>query len=179
LESIRRSDVDISPAHERLLGSLLDAMQRLCAEEPGRLKLLAEFGGRETFLHGDLWPKNIIVAPNPDGGYQPRLIDWDQASAGPISYDLSTFLYRFRPSERPWILELYRSAVAFHGWTLPRNEVLAELLETAEWARLANCIIWPAKDVLAHRADWPWQELELVEQWIRAAGPILPIARQA
>ena len=178
LESIRRPDVEISSEHERSLNRLFDAMQRLLAEEPRRVQILAEFGGRETLLHGDLWPKNIIVTPKADGGYQPHLIDWDQASVGPVSYDLSTFLFRFPPSDRPWILELYRSALARHGWTLPPDELLAELLETAEWARLANCIIWPAKDVLAHRADWPWQELELVEQWIGAAGPILPIARE-
>jgi hypothetical protein len=179
LESLRRPDVAISSEHEQLLGNLLDAMQRLRAEEPRRVRSLAEFGGRETLLHGDLWPKNIIVTPKADGGYQPRLIDWDQASVGPVSYDLSTFLFRFPRSDRPWILELYRSAIARHGWILPPDELLVELLETAEWARLANCIIWPAQDVLAHRADWPWQELELVAQWISAAGPILPMARQA
>jgi hypothetical protein len=179
LESIRRPGIKISSERDRLLSRLLDAMQRLRAEEPRRVQSLAEFGGRETLLHGDLWPKNIIVTSKPDGRYEPRLIDWDQVSVGPVSYDLSTFLFRFPPGDRPWILELYRSALARHGWTLPPDELLAELLETAEWARLANCIIWPAKDVLAHRADWPWQELELVEQWICAAGPILPIARQA
>ena len=90
-------------------------------EESERAQVLAALGGPETLLHGDLWPTNVIVLPDGDA-VRVRLIDWDEAAAGPIGFDLSTFLLRFDPSHRRWILDIYRQAVdRLAGWELPRR----------------------------------------------------------
>src|SRR5213078_1507398 len=101
---------------------------------------LAELGGPETLLHGDLWAINVFVLPTATG-LQARLIDWDHAAVGPIIYDLSTFLLRFPANERPWILDSYRAAIAPAGWQLPGATDLNLMFETAELARFANRII--------------------------------------
>src|SRR5256885_9944571 len=84
-----------------------------------------------------------------------RHINWDHAAVGPVSYDLSTFLYRFPKPERPWILEAYRRAVAPAGWHLPPTWLLNVVFETAEYARYANRIIWPAVALLEQRDSGP------------------------
>ena len=90
--------------------ALLARMGDLAQEESERAEVLAAAGGPETLLHGDLWPTNAIVLSNGDG-VRVRLIDWDEAAAGPSWFDVSTFLLRFDPSHRPWILDAYRRAV--------------------------------------------------------------------
>src|SRR6266542_6642908 len=75
---------------DRLLGRLYKLRDAL----PQRAQALAELGGPETLLHGDLWAINVFVIPTANGLHA-RLIDWDHAAVGPASYDLSTFLLRF------------------------------------------------------------------------------------
>src|SRR5207247_1903938 len=72
-------------------------------------------GRPEPLLHGDLWTINAFVEHTP-AGPRARLVDWDRVGVGPFSYDLSTFLFRFPPEQRPRILECYRQAVAAAGW---------------------------------------------------------------
>jgi len=86
---------------------------------------------------------------------------------GPFSYDLSTFLFRFPPAERPWVLEYYRKAVTRAGWRLAPARELQLLFDTAERARYANRLIWPALALLQERADWGFPELAEVERWFR------------
>ncbi len=98
LEALRRAPLELSSDRADLCDRLLDRLGRLSQEQSARAQALEELGGPETLLHGDLWTTNTFVMPVP-GGFQARLIDWDHAAVGPISYDLSTFLMRF-PSER-------------------------------------------------------------------------------
>jgi Ser/Thr protein kinase RdoA (MazF antagonist) len=149
-------------------------LERLLERAPERRRLVDECGGPETLLHGDLWPKNVLVEHPAGGGMRARLIDWDRAAVGPVSYDLSTFLSRFPARDRRWILERYRAAMARAGWALPGDRELALLLDVAESSRLANCVIWPARDALECGAQWAWDELALVDGWFAAAQPILP-----
>ena len=111
-------------------------------------------------------------------GPQARLIDWDHAAVGPISYDLSTFLLRFPRERRPWILDLYRQSVARAGWRLPTAEDLNLLFETAELARFANRVIWPALAIANDGAEWGFDELSEVERWFEDLEPVLPEASQ-
>jgi len=102
------------------------------------------------------------------------LIDWDRAGVGPISYDLSTFLLRFPTRYRLWILELYRETIGHAGWCLPSARDLNLLFETAECARYANRVIWPAIALSRERAEWGYDELAAVEQWFELLEPVLP-----
>src|SRR5437762_13053442 len=95
------------PQQTSVVARLLKRLDKLRQELPHRARALAAWGGPETLLHGDLWGINVFVIPTPRGLHV-RLIDWDHASVGPASYDISTFLVRLPPQERAWVLEVYR-----------------------------------------------------------------------
>ena len=172
LEDLLPPKVEPTPEQAALRDRLLGRLYRLHAELPERVRMLEALGGPDTLLHGDLWTGNALVAPTADG-FTARLIDWDHAAVGPVSYDVSTFLYRFPRDERPWILEAYRRAVARAGWRPPPTEDLNALFETAEFARYANRVIWPAVALLQERAAWGWEQLAEVERWFEAFEPAL------
>src|SRR5262249_35120122 len=132
LEALRPPAVHLSPERSALRDRLLGRLDRLQREESRRAQVIQESGGPEALLHGDLWPKNVLVVPR-DGRVQARLIDWDRAGVGPVTYDLSAFLGRFPAQDRPWILDRYRQAVGRFGWQLPPAAVLNLLFETAEY----------------------------------------------
>ena len=161
------------PEQRALRERLLERLHQLRDELPQRAQALTELGGPETLLHGDLWAINVFVLPTATG-LQARLIDWDHAAVGPISYDLSTFLLRFPANERPWILDSYRAAVAPAGWQLPGATDLNLMFETAELARFANRIIWPAIALVMDQASWGFDELAEVEEWFENLEPVLP-----
>jgi Ser/Thr protein kinase RdoA (MazF antagonist) len=176
LGALERSPGGLHPERAAVCARLLGRLRQLRDEGPARAQALNEFGGPETLLHGDLWPKNVLVCPGA-GGPRVRLIDWDRAGVGPVSYDLSTFLSRCPASERPGLLELYREATRHLGWRWPSAAAWNVLFETAEQARLANCIIWRARDACEGHAEWAFQELASLERWLEELQPILPVGR--
>lgn len=156
--------------HERLLNRLYS----LRGELPARAQAFEEWGGPETLLHGDLWPTNTFVIPT-DHGLHARLIDWDLSGVGPASYDLSTFLLRFAPCHRPWILDAYTQDVARAGWQMPPPHILNFLFETEEYARFANRVIWPSIALLQEQVSWAWDELAMVDEWFEDLRPVIPV----
>src|SRR5262249_4152158 len=100
LEGLRAPDVELSPDRQALRDRLLGRLYRLADEAHRRTAALRQLGGPDALLHGDLWPKNALALPDGDH-FRARLIDWDRAGVGPVSYDLSTFLGRFPPRARP------------------------------------------------------------------------------
>ena len=173
LEGLVPPRVEATPEQRALRCRLLIRLYRLRDELPGRVQMLETLGGPETLLHGDLWTTNTFVATTSDG-LVARLIDWDHTAVGPASYDLSTFLYRFPKRDRPWILEAYRQRVADGGRRLPPDRELNLLFETAEYARYANRVIWPAAAILQQNAAWGWEQLAEVERWFDALELALP-----
>ncbi len=172
LEGLVPPRVKPTPEQRALRSRLLVRLCQLRDELPGRVRL-ETLGGPETLLHGDLWTTNTFVATTGDG-LVARLIDWDHAAVGPASYDLSTFLYRFPRRERLWILEAYRRRAAGGGRFLPPDRELNLLFETAEYARYANRVIWPAAAILQQNAAWGWEQLTEVERWFDALELALP-----
>jgi thiamine kinase-like enzyme len=202
-------------ARSPLRESLLKRLHQMLDELPQRAQALAQWGGPETLLHGDLWAINVFVIPDaaagvppagrsdgraaapehsngsPDGkvpsstagrtppaAWRARLIDWDHAAVGPATYDLSTFLLRFPSEDRPWVLELYRQAVAEAGWRLPDERELNLLFETHEYARFANRIIWPAIALVQDRGEWGYDALAEIDEWFEQFGPVLPVGAE-
>ncbi len=149
---------------------LLERISALMGELPTRLKMMKELSGPETLLHGDLWPSNVFVLP--DG--QVRLIDWDRAGAGPIAYDLSTFILRFPPNQRSALMEMYREAAHPAGWEIPSDKDLNIIFETYEYARYACLIIWPAIALWESSAAWALEQLEEIERWFNAWEVVFP-----
>src|SRR5205823_1467708 len=124
----------------KLRDRLLARLHSLSEQTVARAEASADLGLPETLLHGDLWTINFIMQRQATG-FHARLIDWDCAGVGPVTYDLSTFLLRFPKMERTWITQYYEEQI---GWSLPDYSELNFLFETAEYARFANRIIWPA-----------------------------------
>src|SRR5437762_1330432 len=137
------------------------------------IRRLGSAAGAEKRLHGDRRSTNTFVATTVDA-LVAGLIDGDHAAVGPASYDLSTCLYRFPRRERPWILEAYRRRAAGGGRFLPPDPELNLLFETAEYARYANRVIWPAAAILQQNAAWGWEQLTEVERWFDALELALP-----
>jgi hypothetical protein len=171
LRSIGSRRHGLQPEQRELADRLLGRMERLYAERHERARLLAALGGPPTLLHGDLWTTNVVIVEHADGG-EPRLIDWDHAGVGSVSYDLSTFLYRFPPASRPGILGSYREAAARHGRRLPSDADLNVLFETAECARYA-CCMGEAARYAAARESWAFDELAQIEGWFERLEPVL------
>ena len=171
LEVIETSS--LSPDRRALRDRLSRRVDALLAEEPGRTRRLREAGWPVTLLHGDLWPQNVLLSPRGDGG-RARLIDWDQARVGPVVYDLSTFVSRFSPHTRIPVLRLYGRAVRTAGWRLPGPADLNDAFETAEYARLASCLISPA-EAAGEGADWAFEDLGAVDRWFAELRSVLPV----
>jgi hypothetical protein len=152
---------------------LLERVYELVEDAPRRVKMMEESGGPDTLLHGDLWPKNVFVTPN-GKGMRAQLIDWDHVGAGPFSYDLSTFLYRSAPEERPWILQQYRAAVEREGWQLPGLDELNLLFHTAESSRYVHCVLFAAMALVHDDADWAVQDIIDWDGYFAALRPPLP-----
>jgi Ser/Thr protein kinase RdoA (MazF antagonist) len=165
-----RSDADATAARD----ALLQRMNDLKKQEPERAQAVAASAGPETLLHGDLWPSNVIIVPNGDT-LRVRLIDLDEAAAGPIGFDLSTFLLRFNSSHRRWILDTYRQAVdRLAGWELPPEQDLNVIFETAAYARLLSLLVWNVAAAADGESDWLPARLVEMAEWLDAVSPVLP-----
>lgn len=167
-DSIRNLKIlspDAPPGDVELTHRLLERMERIYDERVERDRLLAASGEGDTLLHGDLWTTNTLVSPH---GHRrtARLIDWDHTGVGPAVYDVSTFLLRFTPQDRAWILGRYREALGRRGRSLPDTGVLNRLFETAEFARYACCLA-EAAYVAASGERWGFEEMAEIEGWFR------------
>jgi hypothetical protein len=161
---------DAVPARD----ALLHRLEGLRRQESGRAQALAAAGGPETLLHGDLWPTNTIVVSHGDPD-QVCLIDWDEAAVGPAAFDVSTFLLRFDPADRAWILDSYRRAVdRLAGWGLPATEDLNSIFETMAYARLASLLVWSIAAADRGEPDALRKRLTELVGWIDAVAPVLP-----
>jgi len=172
LESFDAVEGARARARREVRDRLLERLWALRESVPRRARLMEALGSPETFLHGDLWTINAVVSASAQGP-QARLIDWERAGVGPITYDLSTFLYRFPPSERSWILQQYRDEIRRAGWYLPDAADLNVLFETAECARYANRIVWPAMGALGDNSESDFDELAQILGWFEALEPVL------
>jgi hypothetical protein len=171
LESIGSAGARISHQQAELRDRLLDRMERLYGERHARAIQLRAHGGPDTLLHGDLWTNNTLVIERA-GGVEARLIDWDHGGVGPVSYDLSTFLYRFPREHRHSVLAQYREAATRRGHWLPADRDLNLLFETAENARYACCLAEAA--LAASRGNrWGFEELAEIETWFDRLEPVL------
>ena len=174
LMAISSGPAPLQAAQQRLIDKLLEKLSELWAQRNYRAEALANCGGPETLLHGDLWTTNIFVMPGDK--LQARLIDWDHIGVGQISYDLSTYLLRFPAERRQSVLDCYQAAVEPLNWELPAAEDFNLLCETAELARLSTATLWSAINACEHPTDWAFAELNEISQWFEALQPLLPVA---
>jgi hypothetical protein len=154
--------------------ALLHRMDDMHGQESVRAQVLRAAGGPETLLHGDLWPTNMLVASDRDA-VRVCMVDWDEAAVGPAGFDLSTFLLRFDPADRAWILDAYRRAVdRLAGWELPTEADLNSLFETTAYARLASLLVWSIAALDGGPPDPLLERLAELAGWIDEVAPVLP-----
>ena len=170
LEALQTSGIAAPAEYAGLAARLLTRLRGLLTDADRRAAVFARSGGPDTLLHGDLWTINTFVVSMPDG-LRACLVDWDRVGVGPYSYDLSTLLVRFPLEARAGVLDTYRRAVARAGWFLPSLGDLNLMCETAELARYANRVIWPALALVREQAAWGFSELAEVERWFEALDP--------
>jgi hypothetical protein len=171
LDAIEPPMISLSREQAQVRERLRRRLARLLDDATRRAEVMEAAGGPATMLHGDLWTTNILIDPTGDGV---RLIDWDRVGAGPFSYDLSILLYRFGAEARAWILDRYRKAVVRTGWRLAPVAELNLLFDTAECARYAYRISWPAIALLRDGAQWGFGELAEIDGWFEALAPVIP-----
>lgn len=176
LDALQPATGERSQEQADLLDRLRARLEKLADEEARRTRVMGEHSGPETLLHGDLWPENVFVITG-DSGIEVRLIDWDHAAVGPIHYDLSTFLNRFPSEHRREILKTYLACIDIEGWRVPGLDDWNVLFETAELARIANRIIWPAI-AIGDGESWGYDELKEIERWFEVLQPTLPLTSQ-
>ena len=156
--------------------ALLTRLHELQGQEADRAHAITAVGAPETLLHGDLWPSNAIVVEN-GAGVGVRLVDWDEAAAGPAWFDMSTLLLRFDPSQRRWVLNLYEKAVdRIAGWRSPPEPELNLAMETAAYSRLASLLVWSVAAAGESRPEWLFERLAAMPEWLDAVEPVLPPA---
>jgi thiamine kinase-like enzyme len=173
LETLASAGIETPSEYAGLADRLLDRLVALLADTPRRAQVFERAAGPDTLLHGDLWTINAFVVAAGDG-LRARLVDWDRMGVGPFSYDLSTFLFRFPAAERPAILQRYKDAVANAGRRVASPLELAVLFDTAERARYANRVIWPALALMQEHAAWGFPELAEVERWFQTLDSASP-----
>jgi Phosphotransferase enzyme family len=171
LDALEPPALLLSREQAELRDRLRHRLDRLLDDAPRRARVMAEAGGPDTMLHGDLWTTNILL--HNAGRHGIRLIDWDRVGAGSFSYDLSILLNRFAAYDRVWILNCYRTAVARAGWRLAPVPELNLLFDTAECARYACCLSWPAIALLHDGADWGFAALAEIDAWFQALEPVI------
>ncbi len=171
VESIGSAGSPLDDEGAALRERLLERLGRLHDERGERARALADGGGPDTLLHGDLWPTNVLLLKR-NGGLEARLIDWDHAGVGPLAYDLSTLLYRLPPQHRSGVLTAYRKAAGRRGLRLPPDQSLERLFETAECARYACCLADAALGAAAGER-WGFQQMAEIETWFAGLEPVL------
>jgi aminoglycoside/choline kinase family phosphotransferase len=167
-----------SEFHASSLDDAVNALRALRPETQKRARLrrsLLEFlaaparvvDAPETLLHGDLWATNILPGP--------KLIDWDKAGVGPLTYDLGTLLAQFPGERRERLLALYLESVSSLGWKPPSRDELNGVFEASERARIAQNVIWISLGLLeGNHVDWYWSELARRHRWLEELEPVLP-----
>ena len=174
LEALLTREGHLSPERRGLVDRLLSDMRALLPQQARRAEVLEKYGGPETLLHGDFWPINVMVQQ--DGqAFRAWLIDWDHVGVGPVSYDVSNFLAHFPRHQRQWILSRYLEVMRRLGWYFSPDTEWNLLFDTAECSMLATEVYWAVSAILEDRTEWAFDNLAIVEQWIRMLEPILPL----
>lgn len=119
-----------------------------------------------AFVHGELYPSNVVVA-EVDGG-TPRIapVDWELAGTGPYALDLAALVSGWRSEERLSMCRAFHESLAERR---PDAPTFAELLEAVSLCRLVLALQWIgwARDWRApeaHRHDWVAEALGLLDE---------------
>jgi Ser/Thr protein kinase RdoA (MazF antagonist) len=150
-EFLRRKHAVNSAQARRRFGRLADRYDRV-------IERLLELP--RTFIHGELYPSNVIVRPTKQGR-QICPIDWELAGLAPGVIDLAALTAGDWPEDkRRKMVAAYREACEpVKNW--PPS--LAELMEAVSWCQLHLAVQW-----LGWAAEWSPPEPQ-AQDWLREA----------
>ncbi|MQA73299.1 MAG: phosphotransferase [Solirubrobacterales bacterium] len=115
-----------------------------------------------TFVHGELYPSNVLVRRERRPGVYP--VDWEMAAVGPGAIDLAALVGGWGPDQRQSLALAYLEGLGAAGGRAPELE---ELMTDLSRCRLALALQWlgwssdwlPPRE---HAHDWLGEALALV-----------------
>jgi len=116
----------------------------------------------QAFVHGELYPANVLVERAEEGPARIAPVDWELAGTGPYALDLAALASGWSGEDR---LAICR---AFHRQLPPGGRpALAELMAAVDLCRLALALQW-----IGWSADWVAPEAQR-HDWRGEAGGLL------
>lgn len=130
---------------DRLTPGERGAWLRRCAEQAPRLTAVE---GDARLAHGDVNPKNILVAPGTDGWRVTAVLDWEFAYAG-SPYGDAANMARFGAGYPPGFLDGFDEAFAAHE---PRHPEWREIGRVLDMFALSDLVTRPPGNDVADQA---------------------------
>jgi hypothetical protein len=123
-----------------------------------------------TFIHGEFYAANVLVAPRRGtrAGFVVRAIDWEMAALGPAAIDLACLVAgHWTDDERADVADAYCRERALYG---DRSVARAAVLRTLDYCLVHLCMRnlgwardWAPPVDRAH--DWLAEGLRLCDRW--------------
>ncbi|TMK58970.1 MAG: hypothetical protein E6G51_01280 [Actinobacteria bacterium] len=134
-----------------------EALARARSSVVGRLLSLPT-----AFVHGELYPANVLVERTGGGPARIAPVDWELAGTGPYALDLAALVSGWGGDERNVICR------AFHEDLGPARPSFGELTAAVDLCRLALALQWIGwspgwEPPEAHQHDWREEAARLLE----------------
>jgi hypothetical protein len=134
-----------------------EALARNRSSLSGRLLSLPR-----AFVHGELYPANVLAERTGDGPARIAPVDWELAGTGPYALDLAALVSGWSGAERTAICR------AFHQALGPARPGFGELMAAVDLCRLALALQWIGwspgwEPPQAQRHDWQGEAARLLK----------------
>ena len=118
-----------------------------------------------TFVHGELYPSNVLVVPE-DDPVRVCPVDWEMAAIGPGQIDLAALVGGWGASERHRLVAAYREGLARAGTTPPGPDALDADLSRSRLHLALQWLGWSSewRPPREHAHDWVGEALMLTEE---------------
>jgi Ser/Thr protein kinase RdoA (MazF antagonist) len=118
-----------------------------------------------TFVHGELYPSNVLVVAE-DDPLRVCPVDWEMAAIGPGQTDLAALVGGWGASERHRLVAAYREGLTGGGKPAPAREALAADLSRSRLHLALQWLGWSTewRPPREHAHDWVGEALTLTEE---------------
>jgi aminoglycoside phosphotransferase (APT) family kinase protein len=120
----------------------------------------------QTFVHGELYPSNVVVDRSGGGPTRIAPVDWELAGRGPYALDLAALVSGWDGDESLAMCGAYHDSLALGQGNAAS---LDELVEAVNLCRLVLALQWIGwapgwQAPEAHRHDWVAEAASLLEE---------------
>ena len=118
-----------------------------------------------TFVHGELYPSNVLVVRE-DDPVRVCPVDWEMAAVGPASIDLAALVGGWGAAERESLVAAYRRALAGAGAAAPAADALDADVSRSRLHLALQWLGWSSewRPPREHAHDWVAEALALTEE---------------